>query len=107
MSQNSVGQTKLQLPIAKAVGAQHSMPSATPGTAQPSVAVPPASSLTINGVRTAKIDVTTMSGDQVVAAINNAGIAGVTASIDGAGRLVISGVTSIDGDGNLRALLGV
>lgn len=106
MPSTSVGQTKVQLPIGKAVGAQHA-PTSSGSTAQPSVPVPSPAPLIINGRATAAIDVRTMTASDVVNAINNAGIAGVTASIDGQGRLVISGVFSIDGNSNLRAILGV
>lgn len=106
MPQTSVGQTKVRLPVNKAVGAQHA-PAAAGSTAAPSVPVPSPAPLVINGRATAPIDVRTMSASDVVNTINNAGISGITASIDGQERLVISGVFSIDGDSNLRAILGV
>lgn len=106
MPSTSVGQTKMQLPVNKAVGAQHAPVSASAG-AGPSVSVPSPSPLVINGRATAAIDVRTMTASDVVNAINNAGIFGVTASIDGQNRLVIMGVNSIDGDSNLRAILGI
>lgn len=102
---NTISSTKLQIPIAKAVGAQHSPVAANSGgPASPSVAVPPPSALVING-RSVIIDVRTMSLDDLVKAINT--LPGVTASIDGQGRLVITGVFSLDGDSNLRAILGI
>lgn len=108
MANTSVGQTKLQLPISKAVGASVAPTSANQsGPAQVSVPVPPPGPLFINGRATQAIDVRTMTAMDVVNAINNAQIAGVTASTDGQGRLVISGVSSIAGDGALRAILGV
>jgi hypothetical protein len=106
MPSTSVGQTKMQLPVSKAVGAQHA-PASSGAAAAPSVPVPSPSSLFINGRATAAIDVRSMTATDVVNAINNAGIPGVTASIDGQNRLVISGVNSIEGDSNLRAILGV
>lgn len=108
MPNTSIGQTKLQVPIAKPVGAQTAPPSGNPsGPAAPQVSVPAPSPLIINGKATASIDVRSMSPSDIVSTINNAGIAGVTASIDGQGRLVITGIFSIGGDGNLRAILGV
>lgn len=101
----STGTTKIQLPIAKAVGAQHQPIAANQsGAAPPQVAVPPPAVLIING-RGVSIDVRSMSASDVVNAINT--IAGVTASIDGQGRLMIAGASTIDGDGNLRAILGI
>lgn len=108
MANTAVGSTKLQLPVGKAVGQQYSPPAANlSGPAAAQIAVPPASSLTINGMKTLAINLTTMSSTDVVNAINNSNIAGITASIDGQGRLTISGVNSIDGDANLRAILGI
>ena len=72
--------------------------------ASPSVAVPPPSALVING-RSVIIDVRSMSAMDLCNVINT--IPGITASIDGQGRLVITGVFSLDGDGNLRAILGI
>lgn len=101
----ATGSTKIQLPIAKAVGSQHQpVASNQSGPAAGQVSVPPPSPLFING-RSVIIDVRSMSGADVVAAINT--LPGVSASIDGQGRLVISGANSIDGDGNLRAILGI
>lgn len=99
------GSTKIQLPIAKAVGAQHQAVAVNQGGSAPAqIAVPPAAALIING-RAVIIDVRNMSISDVINVINT--IPGVTASIDGQGRLVILGVFSIDGDGNLRAILGI
>lgn len=103
----SVGGTKLQLPIGKPVGANHAPPSSDPTTAAATVMVPPPSTLLINGKATAQIDVRSMTSTDIVNAINNAGIPGVTASIDGQGRLVITGIQAISGDSNLRAILGI
>lgn len=105
MPNTVAGSTKIQLPIAKAVGAQHQATAVNQGgAAPPQVAVPPAAPLVING-RPVIIDVRTMSISDVINVINT--IPGVTASIDGQGRLVIQGVVNIDGDGNLRAILGI
>ena len=101
---NPTGSTKIQLPIAKAVGAQHNPVSINQSVASPSVAVPPPSALVING-RSVIIDVRSMSAMDLCNVINT--IPGITASIDGQGRLVITGVFSLDGDGNLRAILGI
>jgi hypothetical protein len=98
------GSTKLQLPIAKAVGSQFQAVSANPTVARPQVAVPPPAPLVING-KSVVIDVRTMSGADVVAVLNT--IPGVTASIDGQGRLVIQGANNIMGDGALREILGI
>lgn len=103
MPSTIAGKAKIQLPIGKSVGAQHQAPGIG-GDAPPQVAVPGPTALAING-KAVVIDVRTMSGGDVVKAINTA--PGVTASIDGAGRLMISGVSSIEGDGNLRAILGI
>lgn len=101
----ATGTTKIQLPIAKAVGSQHQPVTANQGgSAAPQIAVPPPAPLIING-RAVTIDVRTMSASDMVSAINT--IPGVSASIDGQGRLVINGAFSIDGDGALRAILGV
>lgn len=101
----STGSTKLQLPIAKAVGTQHQPVAVNQAAmAPPQVAVPPPSPLIING-RAIIIDVRSMSAGDIIALINT--IPGVMASIDAQGRLVISGASSIDGDGNLRAILGI
>lgn len=101
----STGNTKLQLPINKSVGSQHQPVAANQsGSAPPPVAVPASAPLVING-RLIVIDVRNMSTDDVVKLINT--IQGVTASIDGQGRLVISGASSIDGDASLRAILGI
>lgn len=101
----STGSTKLQLPINKSVGSQHQPVAANQtGSAPPPVAVPAAAPLVING-RLIIIDVRNMSSDDVIRLINS--IQGVTASIDGQGRLVINGAFSVDGDANLRAILGI
>lgn len=98
----------MQLPIAKPVGAPHAPPAVNSnGTAAAQVAVPPPSTLLINGNATGLIDVRSMSPPDIVNAINNAGLPGVSASMDGSGRLIITGVQSISGDGNLRAILGI
>jgi hypothetical protein len=107
MSRTIVGQTKLTGPIAKAVGAQYAPTAANPSVALGQVAVPSPAPLRINGRQTGLIDVRTMAPIDIVNAINNANIPGVVASVDWQGRLTISGVDSIDGDGNLRAILGV
>lgn len=108
MPNTSVGQTKLKLPIGNAVGAQYSPPSGNPsGPAAPAVVVPVPSSLVINGVRTANIDVRTMTPTDVLNVINSAGIPGVTASIDGNGRLVITGISTITGNEAVRVILGI
>lgn len=99
------GSTRLALPIAKAVGAQYSSPSINQAVAAGAVAVPSPSPLIINGVATAAIDVRTMSGTDVVNIINN--VSGVTAVIGPDGALLLSGVKSLAGDGNLRAILGI
>lgn len=101
----STGSTRIQLPIAKAVGAQHQPVAANQtGPASPQVAVPAPAALFLNG-RGVIIDVRSMSATDMVNAINT--IAGVTASIDNQGRLMISGASTIDGDANLRAILGI
>jgi hypothetical protein len=107
MPNTSKGQTKLALPIAKAVGAQHGPPSINQATALPQVSVPAPQPLIINGVNTAAIDVRSMSASDVINTINNANVAGVTASLGGDGSLLISGVQSLGGDPNLRAILGI
>lgn len=100
----ATGNTKIQLPIAKAVGSQHQATSANPGApAQPQVTVPGPTPLYLNG-HAVIIDVRSMSGADVVNAINQ--VQGVMASIDGQNRLVITGA-DIMGDSNLRAILGV
>jgi hypothetical protein len=101
--QTKVGNLATAFPIAKAVGALHSVPTGT-AAAAPAVAVPPPSPLAING-KTVIIDVRTMSGSDIVNLLN--GIPGITASIDGSSRLVVAGITMIDGNPNLRALLGI
>lgn len=101
--QTLVGNKASQFPISKAVGQQHT-PQGSGSTAPPSVAVPSASSLVING-RQVTIDVRTMSGADIVNLLNT--IPGVTASINGAGALMVTGIASIDGNGNLRAILGI
>jgi hypothetical protein len=106
MSNTSVGSTRLAVPISKPVGAQHAPPSVGSGSAPAQVSVPSPTSLIINGVRTSAIDVRTMGPSDIVNAINNS-VRGITASIDGQGRLVITGINSIDGDANLRAILGI
>jgi hypothetical protein len=104
-NQTLVGNKVTQLPIAKAVGTQVSPAKAgSASMAAPSIPVPPPGPLVING-RRIQIDVRSMSGADIVALLN--GIPGVKASIDGAGSLVISGVDSIDGASDLRAILGI
>jgi hypothetical protein len=71
---------------------------------QPSVAVPPPNAtLTINGVKVT-IDVRSLTGAQIIAILNT--IPGITASINGGGAIIVSGINSISGDANLRAMLG-
>jgi hypothetical protein len=101
--QTLIGNKASQFPISKAVGAQHSPPS-TGAMAAPSVAVPSAAPLVVNG-RAVTIDVRSMTGADIVNLLN--GIPGVTASINGAGALVVTGIASIDGDAGLRAILGI
>jgi hypothetical protein len=105
MPQTKSGNQASQFPIGKGVGQQY-VPTVSPGAgvAAPSIAVPGASPLVINGVQII-INVRTMSGQDIVNAINQ--IPGVTASINGAGVIVVSGINSIDGDANLRAILGI
>jgi hypothetical protein len=103
MSQTSTGNKVNQFPIAKSVGAQH-VPPASGGTVAPSIAVPPPSPLVLNGTRVI-IDVRTMSGSDIVNILNT--IPGVTASINGNGALQVTGINMIDGDANLRAILGI
>lgn len=100
----ATGSTKLQLPIAKPVGSQYQATSATPGQARPQVAIPPPSPIVING-KAVIIDVRSMSGSDVVNALNT--IPGVTASINGQGQLVVIGARDIFGDTNLREILGI
>jgi hypothetical protein len=107
MASTSKGSTKLALPIAKTVGAQHSPPTVNQSMAAPAIAVPPPTPLVINGVNTANIDVRNNTGTDVINAINNANIPGVAASVGGDGALLITGVQSLGGDANLRAILGV
>lgn len=101
--QTLIGNKVAQLPISKAVGQQHS-PQSSGSQASPSIPVPPPSPLAING-RVVTIDVRSMTGADIVNLLN--AIPGVTASINGAGALVVSGIASIDGDANLRAILGI
>lgn len=101
--QTLIGNKASQFPISKAVGAQHNPPSSG-AMAAPSIAVPPPSPLAING-KVVTIDVRSMTGADIVALLNT--IPGVTASINGAGALVVTGIASIDGDANLRAILGI
>ncbi len=102
MSSTSKGSTKLALPIAKAVGAQHGPQTVNQAMAAAPVSVPPPVPLTINGVNTAPIDVRGMSGNDVVNTINNANIPG-----GGDGALLITGIQSLGGDANLRGILGI
>jgi hypothetical protein len=101
--QTLIGNKASQFPISKAVGAQHSPPSSG-AMAAPSIAVPSPAPLVING-RRVTIDVRSMTGSDIVNLLNS--IPGVTASIDGGGALVVTGINTIDGDGNLRAILGI
>ena len=103
--QTKIGNLAAGFPIAKPVGAAHSAATGT-STAAPSVSVPPPSVLAING-KAVIIDVRTMSGTDIINTINNAKIAGVTASIDPSGRLAVTGITTLEGEPNLRALLGI
>ena len=105
MPQTKGGNQASQFPIGKAVGQQY-VPVVAPGAPiAASIAVPGAAPLVLNGV-VILINVRTMSGQDICNAINNA-IPGVTASINGAGAIVITGINSIDGDANLRAILGI
>jgi hypothetical protein len=101
--QTLIGNKTSQFPISKAVGAQHT-PATSGPTQPPSTPVPSPSPLVING-RRITIDVRTMSGSDIVNLLN--AIPGVMASINGAGSLEVTGISSIDGDGNLRAILGI
>jgi hypothetical protein len=105
--QTLVGSTKAQFPIVKPVGASYAPTGASGSAALPAVTIPPPTALLINGRFTAPINVTTMSSSDICDVINNAHIPGVTASVDSSGRLVISGVGTIDGSSDLRALLGI
>ena len=107
MASTSKGSTKLQLPIAKAVGAQHGPQTVNQSMAAAPISVPPPVPLTINGVNTAPIDVRSMSGNDVINTINNANIPGVVASVGGDGALLITGIQSLGGDANLRGILGI
>jgi hypothetical protein len=102
--QTLIGNRVSQFPIAKGVGQQHTPIKAGSSQAAPSVAVPPPAPLIVNG-RKVQIDVRSMSGADIVAVLN--GVPGVSASIDGSNSLVVTGVNSIDGDPNLRAILGI
>lgn len=103
MSSSISGNAKVQLPITKAVGSQHQT-QGVGAVAPPAVAVPPPSALLINGV-TVIIDVRTMSGSDVVTLLNK--VPGISAAIAGDGRLTISGITSFDGNSDLRVILGI
>lgn len=104
MPKNIAGTSKIQLPVTKAVGAQH-QPPGVGTTAPPQVAVPsPSAALAING-KIVVIDVRSMSADDVLRTINT--VPGVNASIDPTGRMVLTGVNSLEGDGDLRTILGI
>lgn len=96
--------TLSQLPIYSAVGTVVNIPTANGG--QRSAKVPAPSTLVINGQRTALIDVRAMSAATIAQFINAMGC-GARATIDGDGRLIIDNVTSFEGDGELRAFLGI
>ena len=104
MSQTRIGSRGSQFPVRESVGQQHAVQKAGNGGAQ--VSVPPASNLVLNG-RAVLIDVRKMSGQDIVNAINNAGIPNVTASLDPSGSLMVTGIDVIDAEANLRALLGI
>jgi hypothetical protein len=108
MPNNVIGTVQLQLPIIGLVGSQYVPRNSDQSAAAPVAGiVPPPFPLTINGRLTASIDVRTMGPSDVVNVINNAAISGVVASLDGQGRLVITGVTMLRGNPNLRAILGI
>jgi hypothetical protein len=101
--QTLIGNKTSQFPISKAVGAQHT-PATSGSTQPPSTPVPSPAPLIVNG-RRLTIDVRTMSGSDIVTLLNS--IPGVIASINGSGSLEVTGIASIDGDANLRAILGI
>lgn len=92
----------LQLPIPNPVGSTVVVPTGTGG--QRSVKVPGPASLIINGVTSPLIDVRAMSAAAIAQTINAMGI-GVQASVDGNGRLTLTNVTTMSGDGALLQFL--
>jgi hypothetical protein len=70
------------------------------------VAVPPPSTLTLNGV-TFTIDVKQNGPTDIVNILNSNARSGVVASLDRDYHLQIDGVNSISGNAALRSLLGI
>jgi hypothetical protein len=97
-------------PISAQIGAQHTPP-VIAGNSPVSYAVPAPAALTINGFVSPKIDVRQHDLRTIADLINlNIGIfAGVVASLDRYGRLILSSSNAIviGGDAGVRAALGV
>lgn len=105
MSLTIIGNKVTNLPLTAAAGSQVTPTKAgSPAAVSPSVPVPPPAPLVINGVRII-IDVRSNSAATIVSLLN--GIPGVMASIGPRSELVVSGINSIDGDSNLRTILGI
>jgi hypothetical protein len=95
-------------PIGAGVGVQHTPPTVA-GNLPVSYAVPAPAVITINGITTPKIDTRQHDLRNIVDFINGLAGAGVTASIDRYGRLMMShpvGVV-VGGDAATRLALGI
>lgn len=95
--------TITHLPIPHPVGAVVTISTGDGGSR--SVKVPAASTLTINGRVSPIFDVRAMSAATIAQFINAMGC-GARARLNGGGRLIIENVTSLEGDGDLRAFFG-
>jgi hypothetical protein len=104
MPRNIASFNKPQMP---ASGPTYQPIAANPsGPASPSAGVPSPGRLIINGHATSVIDVRSMTLLGIVGAINGLNLPGIMASISN-GQLIISGIETLDGDGDLRAFLGI
>jgi hypothetical protein len=108
MSQGSSVSAKApltHLPAPPNVAVAVAVPAGQPARTVPAVAAG-LRSLTI-GNTTVKIDPTSYTPQNVIDVINGANIAGVTATLDRYGQLVISGVSQVGGDNSLLQHLGL